>query len=541
MDVNPKKSKAYAYARVSSEHQAEKGTSIQSQLELMRKHASQNNITILKEFIDEAESATTDLRPQFQEMIGLSRDNPQGIESILVWKLSRFARNRIDSVVYKKLLSKQGVRVISVSEPIDDSPEGRMLEGIIEVMDGYYSEILSKETMRGLKQAAKQGYHTGGKPPYGYKLKGVNVGNITKKVWEIHEKEAEAVRLVFGMHSKGHTYKDIIIELDKNNHSPRKTKRWGNSTIYEILRKPCYSGTHYFNTRKRKELGKRVHLRDAKDKSEWIPIKVPRIVDQKTFEAVKAKLGKRKFKAPRRSTTQILSGLLVCGKCQQPYVIGDYYRRKYPYYRCSTKMKQGTSVCDNRNLRGDQIEVLILKEIRKKVFSETNLKKYKQIIEQSVKDEKKELQHLVSRLSKEDKEIEAKKKVYYDGLETGKLELNLVNERLEELKAQGERISIQRHEAEKRLTELPQPEDYKITKKEYVKLQKSLTQLIEQASAHHKRQFLSKFINTITVYPDKIVVEYIPPRIKKGPSQKDSDLSVIPLASPTGFEPVLPA
>ena len=113
--MKTKHSKAYAYARVSSESQAEKGTSIPSQLELMRRYAAQNSITILKEFVDEAESATTDNRPEFQEMIQLCRDNEQGVDSVLVWKLSRFARNRIDSVVYKKLLSKQGIRVISVS------------------------------------------------------------------------------------------------------------------------------------------------------------------------------------------------------------------------------------------------------------------------------------------------------------------------------------------------------------------------------------------------------------------------------------------
>jgi DNA invertase Pin-like site-specific DNA recombinase len=87
--------------------------------------------------LDEAESATTDNRPEFQDMIRQCRDNSQGVDCVLVWKLSRFARNRIDSVVYKKLLSKQGIRVISVSEPIEDSPEGRILEGMIELIDSY--------------------------------------------------------------------------------------------------------------------------------------------------------------------------------------------------------------------------------------------------------------------------------------------------------------------------------------------------------------------------------------------------------------------
>lgn len=120
--------KAYAYARVSSESQAERGTSIPSQLELIRSHAETQGIRIVKEYVDEAESATTDQRPHFQEMISKCRDNVDGIEAILVWKLSRFARNRIDSVVYKKLLSKQGIRVISISEPIDDTLKAESLK-----------------------------------------------------------------------------------------------------------------------------------------------------------------------------------------------------------------------------------------------------------------------------------------------------------------------------------------------------------------------------------------------------------------------------
>jgi len=232
------KSKAYAYVRVSSEAQAERGTSIQSQLELIRKYAKQNSISIVKEFVDEAESATTDLRPDFQEMISLCKANAHGVDSILVWKLSRFARNKVDSVVYKKLLKdKQGIRVISVSEPIDDSPEGRMLEGIIEVMDSYYSENLAKESMRGLKQTAKQGFHTGGVPAYGYRLKNVNVGNTIKKVWEIHPKESKAVNLIYTMHSKGHTYQEIMDTLHEKGFKPRKKNEWGKSSISEILRK----------------------------------------------------------------------------------------------------------------------------------------------------------------------------------------------------------------------------------------------------------------------------------------------------------------
>jgi len=513
--MKEKRSRAYAYARVSSETQAEKGTSIPSQLDLMKRYARQNNVTIKKEFVDEAESATTDNRPQFQEMIALCIDNVGEVDAILVWKLSRFARNRVDSVVYKKLLSKQGIRVISISEPIEDTPEGRILEGMIELMDGYSSEILSKEVLRGMRQAAKQGYHTGGKPPYGYRLRALTVGNAVKKVWEIEPKEAEAVKLIYNMHREGYMYKDIIRKLEEIDYKPRFRKKWGKSSISDILRKHCYSGTNYFNTRRTKDLGRRVLLQNLKDRSEWIPIKVPQIVDEETFNAVKERMKKRQFKSPRRSTTQILSGLLVCGICEQPYVIGDYYRGKYPYYRCSTKMKLGKEACENRYLRGDEIDEVIMNEVQDVVFSEVNLQKYRQLIQESFEDEKKEHQSLLDRLEREQRELERKKALYYEAIEKGEISFDLVAERLGEIKDEEEKNAKIQQEAEERILSLPEAADYSLSKKEYTGLKKDLASLIKEATPQQKRQFLSQFILSITVHPEKLVVEYVPPMVSK--------------------------
>ncbi len=529
-----KSSKAYLYARVSSEAQAERGTSIPSQLELIRAYAKRSNIQIIKEFIDEAQSATSDNRPQFQEMISLCRANPYGIDTILVWKLSRFARNRTDSVVYKKLLSKEGIRVLSVSEPIEDSPEGRILEGMIEIIDNYYSENLSKETMRGLRQAALQGYHCGGNPPYGYCLKSVQVGNSVKKVWGVHPKEAEAIRIIYNMHANGSTYESITKKLEELDHKPRSKSSWSKSSLSEILRRRCYSGIHYYNTRKSKDLGKRVFLRQEKDPSEWIEVKVPQLVDDETFNAVKQKMGKRKFKNLRKTTHQILSGLIICGKCGQPYFIRSYYMGKYPYYRCSTKMKKGLEACDNRNIRGDELDQAILEQVRETIFSEENLKKYRTLITESVEDERKELQDLLKRLENKQQELEKKKSIYYEGIETGKISFQLLGERLKQLAEEKEKTQEVILEAEDRLNELPEAKQYDLTKEELLRIRKDLESLIEEAEPTQKHQFLTKFIQSITVHPDRIIIEYVPPMFSKKKSQdKSQGFSTIKLEPAT--------
>ncbi|RJX20080.1 MAG: hypothetical protein C4575_07300 [Desulforudis sp.] len=257
-------------------------------------------------------------------------------------------------------------------------------------------------------------------------------------------------------------------------------------------------------------------------------------------------MSKRKFKSPRKHTNQILTGLLFCGKCGQPYVIGDYYRGKYPYYRCSTKMKQGKAACSSRNLRGDTLDDAILKATTGQIFSKANLEKYKVLIDESIKDEKKHLQALANRLAKEQKELDQKKTIYYQGLESGKLNMGLVAERLEELKQQEEQTIKQRLEAEDRLFRLPDTQQYHLSKKEYANLKQSLATFVAEAPARQKHQFLSCFIKAITVHPDKLTIQYHPPVFtkKKSPgTTKNSGrgLSVIRLASPTGFEPVSPA
>ena len=99
--------KTVIYARVSSEKQAEKDLSIPAQLKALRRYALERGLDIVSEYVDEAESAKSANRPAFQEMIAAAKKKDRPFDSILVWKLSRFARNREDSIIYKSVLRKR--------------------------------------------------------------------------------------------------------------------------------------------------------------------------------------------------------------------------------------------------------------------------------------------------------------------------------------------------------------------------------------------------------------------------------------------------
>jgi len=209
--------KVAIYARVSSDQQAEKNNSIPSQIRLLHEYADKHNMTIHQEYVDEGESALSVNRPAFMQMITDAKKHVSPFQAILVWKLSRFARNRQDSIVYKSMLKKHNIDVVSISEPIDATPQGQLMEGMIEVIDEFYSAVLAQETLRGMIENARKGYRNGGMPIYGYKnVRVFDNKNNPKTKYEINETEALIVQLIFEMYAKGNGLKNIVIHLNDN-------------------------------------------------------------------------------------------------------------------------------------------------------------------------------------------------------------------------------------------------------------------------------------------------------------------------------------
>lgn len=117
-------------------------------------------------------------------MIALARIKHPPFGTILVWKLSRFACNMQDSITYKSLLRKQGIQMFSINEPEEDTPSGRLLERIIEVIDEFYSANLSQDIVRGMRESVSRGFYPGGNVPYGYRIVKVHEGNTMRSKLE---------------------------------------------------------------------------------------------------------------------------------------------------------------------------------------------------------------------------------------------------------------------------------------------------------------------------------------------------------------------
>ena len=163
-------------------------------------------------------------------------------DCVIVHKLDRFARNRYDSAFYKRQLRQSNVRIISVLEQLDDSPESVILESVLEGMAEYYSMNLAREVRKGMNENALQALHNGGVPPLGF--------NVNQdKTYSINDTEADSVRLIFQMYADGYGYKLIVNELNEKGHRTKQGNLFGKNSIFDLLRNEKYIGRYVFNLR----------------------------------------------------------------------------------------------------------------------------------------------------------------------------------------------------------------------------------------------------------------------------------------------------
>lgn len=325
---------AVVYARYSSHGQREE--SIEGQLRDGYDYAKRNGIRIVHEYIDRARPGKTDDRPDFQRMIKDSQKKQ--FQLIIVWKLDRFARNRYDSAHYKNILKKHGVRVVSATEPISDSPEGIMLEGMLESLAEYYSANLSKHVKRGMRENVLKGLFTGGRPPFGYKIEG---GRLIA-----HEINAPIIQYVFARYSDGISKMQIVRELNEKGARNANGKPFTINSMANALRNKKYIGFFEYNGEEVKGVC------DA-------------LIDLAVFNKVQMRLDTRRHAPAALKARQkyLLQGKGFCGICGAP-LVGHGGTSKtgkvHHYYACSNNKKLHT--CKKKNEKKGFLEWYVVEQ-----------------------------------------------------------------------------------------------------------------------------------------------------------------------------------
>lgn len=329
------------YIRVSTDKQEE--LSPDAQKRLLLSYAVKNNIIITDDmvFIESGISGKkADKRPQFMQMIGLAKQKDHPIDVILVWKYSRFARNQEESIVYKSLLKRNNVDVISVSEPTIEGPFGSLIERIIEWMDEYYSIRLSGEVTRGMTEKALRGGYQA-RPPLGYRI------DRPKEPPVIIPEEAEVVRKIFDLYvNENMSIFDICQKLNSLGLKTSHGKNFEKRSIEYILQNPTYVGKIRWNRTTNA-------TNEIKDKSEWIIVDGSHeaIVSNDIFDAANEKFEREyhpRGSRPISTQKHWLSGLLKCASCGRSlaasHVLDKRYNKVYWNFRCYGYSKGKCSV-----------------------------------------------------------------------------------------------------------------------------------------------------------------------------------------------------
>lgn len=148
--------RAILYVRVSTKEQT-KNLSLTTQLEGCREYCAREGFDVAAEFIEEGESAKTAARPQLQRLLAYCRQHRGQVQFLIVYNVSRFARERYDHVVLRVLLQQLGVTLRSVTEPIDDSSTGKLMEGVLASFAQFDNDVRADRTKAGMAAALRSG------------------------------------------------------------------------------------------------------------------------------------------------------------------------------------------------------------------------------------------------------------------------------------------------------------------------------------------------------------------------------------------------
>jgi len=476
-----------------------------SQKKTLRKWADANGYLVVQEYIEPGVSARDENRPEFRTMMGELLGGKVNAKVILVTHTSRFMRNSEASLVYRKKLERQGIKVVSIMQPIDDGPVGKLMETIFAAFDQYESDMNSYRTMAAMRQNAESGYFNGSKPPFGFNLVKVTVGKNSRGTLTPNEEEAPIARLVFTLSVEGLGAKATARELNKRGITYRG-RSWSKDDVLGVLDEEAAAGTYYWG--KWDTLGKKL-----RDRSEWIPIPVEPFIERDLFDlAQQVRLARGPDASPGRTASSplLLAGLVKCGKCGSTYTketSGKTFLGEHPhaYYNCSKFLRLRKGTCPGKRLRVNVLDRLVLDHLADKLFTTARCRALAQglieqagLLRQRVDDRRVQLRAQIAHANKGVSKWEA-------AFESGS-ELDVVAPRLRELRAQREKLV----EALDGLHAVaPAPKNL-LADETIKKFQDKLRDIFISNDTPMTKNYLRFLVERIEVLDDRIVIEAKP-------------------------------
>ena len=455
------------YARYSSENQREE--SIEGQIRECKAYAEKNGITILNCYIDRALSAKTDNRPEFQRMI---KDSARHLfDVVLVWKLDRFARNRYDSAHYKAILRKNGVKVVSATEPISEDSTGILLESLLEGYAEFYSAELAEKVKRGHTENALKAKYNGGGMPMGY-FKGED------KTYQLDTNLAPFVLQSFTRYAEGQIIRTIVEWLNQSGVKSQKGYEITINIVTNMLKNRRYIGEYIYA-------------------GMATPGGIPAIVPADLFDRVQQRMEKNK-RAPARHKAEddyLLTTKLFCGHCGA-FMVGECGRSRtgitHHYYKCvSNKKRRG---CKKKAVKKTWIEAIIIRETAALLQDDQFIARVSKTACDLQQRENPSVPHLREQLS----EVEQGLKNLVDAIQQGMF-----------ARATKERLDVPEAEKEKLELALLQEEiRHPVLTEEKIRFWLLAFRSLDLSLLEHRKRLIDSFVNSVYLYDDRIVVTF---------------------------------
>ena len=462
---------AVIYARYSSDSQTEQ--SIEGQLRVCQQYAKNNDILIVDTYIDRAMTGTNDLRPDFQRMIKDS--SKKQWDYVIVYKLDRFSRNKYETTIHKHTLSNNGVKVLSAMENIPDTPEGIILESLLEGMNQYYSAELSQKVNRGLRESYIKGQFTGGIQLFGY--------NVVDKKNVIDPFEADIVKEIFNRFTKGETGKSIADNLIARGIRTKKGHYIDDKRIYKIIANTKYIG--------KVQHGDTVYTNIY-----------PAIIDEVTWQTVQSIRNANKHRpgSKKERFDYLLSGKLICGDCKE-FMVGvtstNRWGTVYKYYTCLSKRRRKHN-CKTLSIHRKILEDFVFKKTWEMIYKNNDIDKLVNDIYRLHQNESQESSVIKSLEKKRTEALKASNNLI------SAIEQGIITEqtkiRLKELETQISQYDFDIEQAKQRTYSFITPE---LIKDFFVK---AVCGDIENNDV--RKLIVRNFIREIILYEDKIVITY---------------------------------
>ena len=519
--MKKKKLRCYIYVRVSTSMQVD-GYSLEAQRDRLIKFAEFQGMEVVREYCDAGKSGKNiSGRPEFSQMLQDVAEDRDGVDFVLVFKLSRFGRNAADVLNSLQYIQDFGVNLICVEDGIDSSKDsGKLTITVLSAVAEIERENILVQTMEGRKQKAREGKWNGGQAPFGYDLDSKN-GTLT-----VNQQEAEIVRIIFRKFAnEGMGAERICDYLNQHGYSKKKIRKnelnyFARSFIMKILDNPVYVGKiAYGRSATEKVKGSRDQYRRVKT-DEYLVVDGlhEAIIDKELWEAVRIRrkeTGVKWNKTHSLEHEHILSGILRCPVCGAG-LVGTVRRRKNKksgeykddfYYKCLHRKKvDETHFCNfrlvlNQDEVNHQVEDIILDMIASPKFRDHMIRKLEEKVDVSslemeksqireqlrqVMGAKKKLTEMMERLDINDKHYDRKYQDMQD-------RMDILYDRISDLEDAIEDIDARIRGAY----------GEKITTDQLYKILLSFDKMYYRMTDLEKKQFMRDFIDEIEMYPKK--------------------------------------